>query len=87
MAITSAQVRMARAALQWDVRDLAEKALVSPTTVTAVEAEQDVGAAALMVLRRALETAGIEFIADDGGGPGVRLKRRTATLLRTFRRT
>jgi ribosome-binding protein aMBF1 (putative translation factor) len=76
MTITGAQVRMARAALQWDVRDLAEKALISPTMVTAVEAEEDIGAAARMVLRRAFETAGIEFIGENGGGPGVRLKRQ-----------
>ncbi|HEY8008619.1 MAG TPA: hypothetical protein VIE66_17915 [Methylocella sp.] len=32
-------------------------------------------------LRAALESAGVEFIAENGGGPGVRLKkaRRAAT--------
>ena len=29
-------------------------------------------------VRRALESAGIEFIDENGGGPGVRLHRRTA---------
>jgi len=28
------------------------------------------------VLRRALEEAGVEFIDGNGGGPGVRLKKR-----------
>jgi hypothetical protein len=28
-------------------------------------------------IRRALETAGVEFIEENGGGPGVRLKKRT----------
>jgi hypothetical protein len=27
-------------------------------------------------IRRALESAGIEFIDDNGGGPGVRLRQR-----------
>ncbi len=29
-------------------------------------------------IRRALETAGVEFIAENGGGPGVRLKEKRA---------
>jgi hypothetical protein len=28
-------------------------------------------------LRHALEAAGIEFINENGGGPGVRLRKRT----------
>jgi hypothetical protein len=27
-------------------------------------------------VRRALEAAGVEFIDEDGGGPGVRLRKR-----------
>jgi len=30
----------------------------------------------VVALRRALETAGLEFIEEDGGGPGVRLRKR-----------
>lgn len=29
-----------------------------------------------IAVRRALEAAGVEFIDEDGGGPGVRLRRR-----------
>jgi hypothetical protein len=32
--------------------------------------------ATVLALRRAFETAGIEFIDENGGGPGVRLKKR-----------
>ena len=32
--------------------------------------------ATLAVLRRAFELAGVEFIDGNGGGPGVRLRRR-----------
>jgi hypothetical protein len=78
MPVTSTQVRMARAALQWNVGDLGEKALISPAIVAAVEARLEARAADLMVLQRALETAGVEFIADNGGGPGVRLKGQKA---------
>lgn len=76
MAITGAQVRMARAALRWGVRDLAVRAAVSPTTVAAVEADKDARPATLTVLQQALEAAGIEFIAENGGGPGVRLRKQ-----------
>jgi hypothetical protein len=29
-----------------------------------------------LAVRRALESAGIEFIDENGGGPGVRLRKR-----------
>jgi hypothetical protein len=32
--------------------------------------------ATLVVLRQALELAGVEFIDENGGGPGVRLRKR-----------
>jgi transcriptional regulator with XRE-family HTH domain len=74
--ITADQCRMGRAALNWTARDLADAAKVGINTVTRFEA----GAEALMStaekLQRALEKAGVEFIAADGGGPGVRLKKR-----------
>ena len=67
---------MARAALQMSVRALAAKASISPATVTRIEADEDVGSSTMSVIQRALEAAGVEFIPDDGGGPGVRLKRQ-----------
>jgi hypothetical protein len=30
-----------------------------------------------LAVRRALEAAGVEFIDENGGGPGVRLRKRT----------
>jgi hypothetical protein len=30
-----------------------------------------------LAVRRALETAGVEFIDEDGGGPGVRLRKHS----------
>ena len=73
--ITGAQLRMARAALKIGVRDVAVLANVSPATVTRIESNQPANASTLLVIRTALETAGVEFIAENGGGVGVRIKR------------
>ena len=73
---------MARAALQIGVRELAKLADVAPMTISRIETGQSSGQGeTLTKIRRALESAGVEFIAENGGGPGVRLKkaRRAAT--------
>jgi DNA-binding XRE family transcriptional regulator len=66
---------MARAALKLGVRDLAAWAKVSPATVTRIEADQPANASTLAAIRAALEAAGVEFIAENGGGAGVRLRK------------
>ena len=66
---------MARAVLKWGVREVAKAARVSPATVTRVEADQPANAATLAAIRTALEAAGVEFIDENGGGPGVRLRK------------
>ncbi len=71
--ITGTQLRMARAALKLGVREVATAAKVSPATVTRVEADQPANASTLAAIRTALEAAGVEFIEENGGGPGVRL--------------
>jgi transcriptional regulator with XRE-family HTH domain len=76
--MTPVQMKMARAALGWGVRELAEKAGVTANTVTRIENGSDAKQSTIAALRTALESAGIEFIAENGGGPGVRLK-KTAT--------
>jgi transcriptional regulator with XRE-family HTH domain len=67
---------MARAALGWGVRDLAKKADVTANTVTRIENGADAKQSTIERLRTALEVAGIEFIEENGGGPGVRLRKR-----------
>jgi transcriptional regulator with XRE-family HTH domain len=67
---------MARVALGWGVRDLAREAGVSTDTVARLERGEVLKEATLAVIRRALEAAGVEFIAENGGGPGVRLRKR-----------
>ena len=69
------QCRMARAALQIGVRDLANMAKVSPSTVARFEAGEELKERTVEAMRAALESAGVEFIAENGGGPGVRLKK------------
>jgi transcriptional regulator with XRE-family HTH domain len=69
------QLKMARAAVGWGVRELAHKAGVTANTVTRIENGADAKQSTMDRLQHALEAAGIEFIQENGGGPGVRLKR------------
>jgi transcriptional regulator with XRE-family HTH domain len=70
------QLKMARAAAGWGVRELAKKAGVTANTVTRIENGADAKQSTMDRLQHALEAAGIEFIQENGGGPGVRLRRR-----------
>ena len=65
---------MARAALGWGVRDLAERAGVTANTISRYENGADALGETLAKIQRALEAGGIEF--TNGDMPGVRLKRR-----------
>ena len=77
MTVTSAQVRMARAALDWTVRDLAEASRLHRNTITNIETGKYAGdAATLAAIEQVLKRAGVEFIDENGGGPGVRLRKR-----------
>ena len=77
MVMTSAQVRMARAALNWTVRELAEAASVHRNTITNIETGKYVGdPETLAAIEIVLKRAGVEFIDENGGGPGVRLRKR-----------
>ena len=72
--ITRLQLRMARTALGWGVRDLAKKAGVSPNTVSRFENGAGARADTLGHLQEVLEDAGVVFVpADDVAGPGVRV--------------
>jgi transcriptional regulator with XRE-family HTH domain len=70
------QLKMARAATGWGVRELAKKAGVTANTVTRIENGADAKQSTMDRLQHALEAAGIEFIQENGGGPGVRLRKR-----------
>ena len=68
------QSRMARAALGWGVRDLAAAAKVAVETVSRLERGEQLRERTVDDIRRALEQAGVEFIEENGGGAGVRLR-------------
>ena len=76
--LTSAQIRAARALVRWRAQDLARESSVGVATIRRAELMDDetsMTAANDLAVRRALEAAGVEFIDENGGGPGVRLRK------------
>jgi transcriptional regulator with XRE-family HTH domain len=70
---------MARAALNWTVRDLETKASVNKNTISRYEAEREVLSGTIDKLEKVFEGAGITFIQeDDVGGPGIRMQKLSA---------
>lgn len=70
------QIKAARALLRWSQNDLAAAAQISVPTIKRLEAETgQIGGRpdTSNAIRIALESAGIEFIPENGGGAGVRL--------------
>ncbi len=65
------QLKMARAAVGWGVRELAERAGVTANTVTRIENGADSKKSTMDALQKALEAAGVEF--TNGQSPGVRI--------------
>ena len=79
VAITSAQIRAARALLRWSAVDLAQSSSVGVNTIRRAEVAESgtsLTAPNELAIRRTLEEAGVEFIDENGGGPGVRLRKR-----------
>ena len=77
--LSGAQIRAARALLKWSAAELARQSALGVNTVRRAEVAQDktsLTAANELALRRTLELAGVEFIEENGGGPGVRLRKR-----------
>ena len=71
------QSRGARALLDMTQPELASRAWLGLSTVVDFErSRRPVSTEAIHAIRRALEAAGIEFIEENGGGPGVRLSKR-----------
>lgn len=69
------QCKMARAATGLGLRDLAELAEVSPNTISRLERGEELKPSTVADIRWALECAGVEFIEENGGGAGVRLRK------------
>ena len=74
---TPAQIRAARALLDWTQADLAAKADISLTALNVIERDKsDPRTSTMNAIERALTSAGIVFL--DDGQPGVRLVREDA---------
>jgi transcriptional regulator with XRE-family HTH domain len=75
--IVPVQIRLARAALNLSVRELAEQAGVGQATIERFESGRgDMRSATLAKIEAVFTSAGVQFIAEDqSGGPGLRLPR------------
>jgi hypothetical protein len=78
--LSSAQIRAARALLRWSAIDLARASSLGVNTIRRAEVAEggtSLTTANELAVRRALEAAGVEFIDENGGGAGVRLRKRS----------
>ena len=72
------QIKAGRALLGWSQSDLASASGVSEPTIARLESvDGELGGreATVQKIRAALEKGGIQFIEENGGGPGVRLRK------------
>jgi hypothetical protein len=80
--ISGAQIRMARGYLRWSAKELGDNAGVAESTIKRMEQEEGfpiARGANIEAVYRTLVEAGIEFIAENGGGGvGVRLRKEVA---------
>jgi transcriptional regulator with XRE-family HTH domain len=77
--VTTRQIKAARALLGWSQADLSDRSGVSEPTIARLEAINGrLGGreGTAEKIQAAIESAGIEFIDENGGGPGVRLRKR-----------
>jgi transcriptional regulator with XRE-family HTH domain len=76
--LVSAQIRAARSLIRWTAEDLASASALSVATIRRAELKEvatTLTAANDLAIRHALEAAGVAFIDENGGGPGVRLRK------------
>ena len=77
--VTTRQIKAARALLAWSQADLANRSGISEPTVARLEAaDGELGGRedTTQRIRQAIENAGVEFIQENGGGAGVRLRKQ-----------
>ncbi len=66
--------------LRWSAKKLADMSGVSWPTIQRMETAKGVPSSLgknLELIQKTLEKAGVIFIDEDGGGPGVRLRKRS----------
>jgi transcriptional regulator with XRE-family HTH domain len=73
--IDAAQMRAGRALLGWSQTDLAERSGVSLPTIKRMETVGPGRSSGdtIAAVQKALEDGGVQFIAANGGGAGVRI--------------
>ena len=78
--LSGAQIRAGRSLIRWSAAELAKASALGANTIRRAEVsdgETSLTLANDQAIRRALEAAGVEFIDENGGGAGVRLRRST----------
>ena len=79
--ITSAQIRAARALLNWSRAELAHESGIGLSSMLRLESAEGIPGShftTLEAIKKAFEEAGVEFIGTPDDGPGVRLKKSSA---------
>jgi transcriptional regulator with XRE-family HTH domain len=88
--IDSAQVRAARALLNWRQNDIAEASGIGIATIQRIEKGDNAAKSnhsTLSLLRQTFERHGIQFLeADSSGGSGVRISKRNVARPREKRK-
>ena len=75
--MTPAQCRAARALLAIEQGEVADAAGIARATLIDFEkGQRHPRPTTVAAIRASLEVAGVEFIAENGGGAGVRLRKR-----------
>ena len=88
MRMTVMQCKAARAGLGWKVSDLAARADMGQATVFRYENEApNIRSFTVIRIQKALEEAGVEFLADEGNGPGLRFTERAVDEAKRARET
>ena len=76
--ITSAQIRAARALLDWSRAELSTYSGIGASALMRLESSNGIPAGNIKTfeaVQKAFEAAGIEFIGTPEDGPGVRLRK------------
>lgn len=74
-ALTASQCRAGRALIEWSLQQLSQSAAIDVQTIADFEKRfRAADETTRRRIRAALEAAGVVFIAENGGGAGVRLK-------------
>ncbi len=73
--ITGLQVKLGRTALRISLKAMEEKTGITANTISRYENGADALGSTIQKLQNYLEKSGVEFISENGGGVGVRLKK------------